>query len=301
MSDRGKSADARSSGPAEGQAVGCGRPVLVTGASRGLGRGIAVELARAGFSVVVNYLGNETAAAETVRLCEAARPTAGSASRGQRFLAVQADVSRAEDRERLVDAAFQEFEELYGLVNNAAMSPRERLDITEASIESFEEVLGTNLTGPYFLTQLVVRRWLAADAATVRNRSGRDQQGGDPPDPRHHVVFITSISASTVSTNRGEYCVAKAGLAMGAELWAARLAGEGINVYDVRPGIMETDMTAGVQEKYSRLIGEGVVPQRRWGRPSDIGRMVRSLMSGDFPFSTGAVIHADGGFKISRL
>jgi NAD(P)-dependent dehydrogenase (short-subunit alcohol dehydrogenase family) len=104
-----------------------------------------------------------------------------------------------------------------------------------------------------------------------------------------------------VSTNRGEYCVAKAGLAMGAELWAARLAGEGINVYDLRPGIMETDMTAGVHEKYSRLIGEGLVPQRRWGQPADIGRMVRSLMSGDFPFSTGAVIYADGGFNISRL
>ncbi len=321
-----------------------GGAVLVTGGSRGLGRGIALELASAGFSVAINYRSNTAAAEETAELCRQAAseggtgtPAAGTPPAGgtpapappktaaaagevgpppagdtpapapdtppPAFVPIQGDISRAEDRERLVDRVFADFGGLYGLVNNAGISPRERADIVEASVDSFTEVLGTNLTAPYFLTQLVVQRWLRDDRGVP---AGPGAPGGTPQappfrEPHHHIVFVGSISAATASINRGEYCVSKAGLAMAAELWATRLAPEGINVYEVRPGIMETDMTAGVHQKYSRLIREGLVPQRRWGQGADVGRMVRSLMSGDFPFSTGAVIYADGGFHISRL
>ncbi len=291
-----------------------GGAVLVTGGSRGLGRGIALELASAGFSVAINYRSNTAAAEETAELCRQAAleggtgtPAAGTPPAGDTappaFVPIQGDISRAEDRERLVDRVFADFGGLYGLVNNAGISPRERADIVEASVDSFTEVLGTNLTAPYFLTQLVVQRWLRDDRGVP---AGPGAPGGTPQappfrEPHHHIVFVGSISAATASINRGEYCVSKAGLAMAAELWATRLAPEGINVYEVRPGIMETDMTSGVHQKYSRLIREGLVPQRRWGQGADVGRMVRSLMSGDFPFSTGAVIYADGGFHISRL
>jgi len=339
-----------------------GGAVLVTGGSRGLGRGIALELASAGFSVAINYRSNTAAAEETAELCRqaaleggtgtpaagtpaagdtappapdtpapappktpaaagevgpppaAGTPAAGTPAAGDTappapdtpapaFVPIQGDISRAEDRERLVDRVFADFGGLYGLVNNAGISPRERADIVEASVDSFTEVLGTNLTAPYFLTQLVVQRWLRDDrgAPTGPGAPGGTSQAPPFREPHHHIVFVGSISAATASINRGEYCVSKAGLAMAAELWATRLAPEGINVYEVRPGIMETDMTAGVHQKYSRLIREGLVPQRRWGQGTDVGRMVRSLIGGDFPFSTGAVIYADGGFHISRL
>lgn len=303
----------QSSGGAGGRAAPA---VLVTGASRGLGRGIAVELAAAGYSVAVNYRSNADAAAETLRLCEEAASRSAETAAGNgapegnappRFTAVQGDVALAEDRHRMVDETLAAFGGIYGLVNNAGISPRERNDITVATEESFQEVLQTNLTGPYFLTQLVVQHWLAesedrGEAAAAGGDQGRRGIGDqEPPDPRHHIVFVTSISAATASINRGEYCVSKAGAAMAAELWATRLAPEGINVYEVRPGIMETDMTSGVHEKYSRLIGEGLVPQRRWGRPRDLGRICRGIMDNDLAFSTGAVIYSDGGFNISTL
>ncbi len=281
--------------------------VLVTGASRGLGRGIALDLAAAGYSVAVNYRSNADAAAETISLCEDVAAQAGGAAPKPRFIAVQGDVAVAEDRRRMVDESLAAFGRIYGLVNNAGISPRERNDITVAGEESFQEVLQTNLTGPYFLTQLVVQHWLAESEATTdgggADAGGEQGLGGKqgPPEPRHHIVFVTSISAATASINRGEYCVSKAGAAMAAELWATRLAPEGINVYEVRPGIMETDMTSGVHEKYSRLIGEGLVPQRRWGQPRDLGRICRSIMDNDLAFSTGAVIYSDGGFNISTL
>jgi NAD(P)-dependent dehydrogenase (short-subunit alcohol dehydrogenase family) len=263
--------------------------VIVTGASRGLGRGVALELARTGYSVAVNYRGNREAAEATVAACAKIAP-AGS---GARFVPIQADVSRPEDRARLVERAFTELAPVTALVNNAGIAPRERADIVEASEASFEELIATNLQGPYFLTQAVVRRWLAEGAA---------EAGAQPAAAPHRaIVFVTSISATTVSINRGEYCISKAGLAMAAQLWATRLAPEGIGVYEIRPGIMATDMTAGVKEKYDALIADGLVPQRRWGKPEDIGRAVRSLVDGDFAFSTGAAIYSDGGFNISRL
>lgn len=266
--------------------------VLVTGGSRGLGRGVCLELARRGYSVGINYVSNREAAEETAELCAEAA-TESEAPRGgadigeaAQFVPLQANVRLREDRERLVEAAFGRFGSLRALVNNAGIAPRERNDIVEATEDSFSEVLETNLQGPHFLTQAVVRRWLDEDAS----KRGQKQ-----------ILFVSSISADTVSINRGEYCISKAGLAMSSLLWATRLAGEGILSLEIRPGIMKTDMTAGVRDKYDTLIGEGLVPQRRWGTPEDIGRAVAAVVGGDFAFSPGSVIYADGGFHISRL
>lgn len=257
---------------------------LVTGSGRGLGRGIALSLARAGYSVAINYAGNRQAAEETLAAC--------SAAGGGDFALFQADIGRAEERARLVDEVWRRFGTLDALVNNAGVGPKQRLDITEATEASFHEVLEINLAGPYFLTQAVVRRWLGMEgtpAADSRIESGRK------------IVFISSISADTASISRGEYCVSKAGLAMAAKLWATRLAADNIQVYEVRPGIMATDLTKGVKARYDALIAEGLVPQRRWGTPEDVGRMVRAILNGDLAFSTGAVIYSDGGFHMSRL
>jgi NAD(P)-dependent dehydrogenase (short-subunit alcohol dehydrogenase family) len=257
--------------------------LLVTGASRGLGRGVAVEAAAEGLSVAVNYAANRAAAEETLSLCRAA-----AKSGAQRFVAIAGDIGRRDDRERLVDATLAEFGRIDALVNNAGIAPRVRADITEAGEESFEEVLRTNLQGPYFLTQRVARQWL-------ERRYPPLLAGG------FKIVFVTSISAATASVNRGDYCISKAGLAMASQLWATRLAAENVQVLELRPGIMATDMTAGVKAKYDALIAEGLVPQRRWGTPEDVGRAVRAILAGAFPFSTGEVIYLDGGFHIHRL
>jgi NAD(P)-dependent dehydrogenase (short-subunit alcohol dehydrogenase family) len=257
--------------------------VLVTGASRGLGRGIAVHLSAMGFSIGVNYAGNADAARETVALCEARRRDGN-----QRFLPLQADIGSASERTRLLNQTLEGLGRLDALVNNAGMGPRVRADITETSLESFREVLAVNLEGPFFLTQAVARHWLQAKPAPLL------AQG-------FAVVNISSISANTASPNRGEYCVSKAGLSMVTQLWAVRLAEAGIQVYEVRPGVMATDMTRGVKEKYDRLLAEGLVPQHRWGTADDVGRAVGALLTGVFPYSTGEVIYVDGGFHLRRL
>ncbi len=256
---------------------------LVTGASRGLGRGIAIALAQGGFSVGINYAGNRKAAEETQEFCKDIAP-----STEQRFEIFQADIGKREDRERLVAEVWNAFGQIDALVNNAGIAPRVRADILEASEESFEELIRVNLQGPYFLTQQVARRWVK-ESLLSRISGG------------FKIVFVTSISADTASTQRGEYCVSKAGLAMAVKLWASRLAEAGIQVYELRPGIMATDMTSAVKAKYDPLIEQGLVPQKRWGTPEDVGKAVRSLLEGDFPFSTGSVIHVDGGFHVSRL
>lgn len=257
--------------------------VLVTGASRGLGRGIACEAAAQGLSVAINYANNAAAAHETAAQC-AARAIAP----GQRFVPVAGDIGRTGDRDAILRATLDAFGRIDALVNNAGIAPRVRADITEASEASFEEVLRINLQGPYFLTQAVARRWLAGEWEARL-------PGG------FKVVFVTSISADTASVMRGEYCVSKAGLSMAARLWATRLAEEGIQVVEVRPGIMATDMTAAVKERYDRLIAEGLVPQRRWGTAEDVGRAVRAVLAGSFPYTTGTVLHVDGGFEMRRL
>lgn len=256
---------------------------LVTGASRGLGRGIAQHLAEAGCSVAIGYAGNRAAAEETAELCRNVQQRDD-----QRFLPVQGDLGDGEAREGIVTAVLEGFGRIDALVNNAGIAPRERADIVEASERSFEEIVRTNLQGPYFLTQRVVRHWLEGS-------SEARLPGG------FKVVFITSISAHTASLNRGDYCISKAGLSMAVQLWASRLAGEGIQVYEVRPGIMFTDMTEAVKGKYDALIAGGLVPQERWGTPDDVGLAVRSLVEGDFPFSTGTVVDVDGGFHLRRL
>ena len=250
------------------------RVALVTGASRGIGRGIALALAAAGHDLVVNYAANAEAAAEVVAAAE---------EHGVAALAVPADVSLAADRDRLVSAAYEKFGRIDLLVNNAGVAPSVRTDILEATEESFDRVLGINLKGPYFLTQLVARRMV--------------EQGGPPG----KVVIVSSISAYAASVNRGDYCLAKAGLAMMTVLYAARLAEYGINVYEIRPGVIATDMTAGVKERYDTLIAGGLTPIPRWGQPEDVGRAVAAVATDALPFSTGQVIDVDGGFHLRTL
>ncbi len=257
--------------------------ILVTGAGRGLGRGIAVQLAAEGCSVAINFAGNRAAAEEAASLCRKA-----SKSGSQQFPLIQADVGSRPDRARLVAETLSRLGRIDALVNNAGIAPRVRADLTDASEESFGELIRVNLQGPYFLTQAVARHWL--------------EEKPEPALPTgHKVIFITSISADTASVDRGDYCVSKAGLAMAAQLWAARLAAENIQVVEVRPGVMATDMTAAAKAKYDRLLADGLVPQGRWGTPEDVGLAVRSIIAGQLPFSTGSIIAVDGGLHIRRL
>jgi 3-oxoacyl-[acyl-carrier protein] reductase len=257
--------------------------VLVTGSSRGLGRGIALRLAELGFSVAINYAGNAEAASETASLCA----SRGKAP-GQKFISIRASVASEPDRIQLVKETLGQFGRIDALVNNAGIGPPVRADITEATPASFREVIATNLEGPYFLTQAVANYWLNEKPVPLLPRG-------------FAVIFNTSISALTASLNRGEYCISKAGLSMGAQLWALRLAGAGIQVFELRPGIMATDMTAGVRGKYDAMIAAGAVPMQRWGVPEDVGRAVGAILAGDFPYSTGEVIYVDGGLHIPRL
>jgi 3-oxoacyl-[acyl-carrier protein] reductase len=257
------------------------KTALVTGASRGIGRGIAVELARAGCRVAINYAGNADAAAEALALVRAAG--------GDGFV-VQGDIAVASDRERLVQETIAQFGRLDVLVNNAGVAPKVRADLLDAGEESFDRLFAINLKGPYFLSQLVAKQMLA--------------QSPDTAGFRGRIINITSISVYTASINRGDYCMVKAGLAMMTKLFADRLANDGINVYEIRPGVIATDMTGGVKEKYDKLILQderGITPIRRWGKPEDIGRAVRAIAEDRFPFSTGAVFDVDGGFHLHRL
>jgi NAD(P)-dependent dehydrogenase (short-subunit alcohol dehydrogenase family) len=247
---------------------------LVTGASRGIGRAIAVALAKNGFDVVVNYAKNATAAEQVKREIE---------STHRRAHLIQADISSSADRRKLVDDCINTFGHIDLLVNNAGVAPEVRADLLDATEESFERLISTNLKGPYFLTQLVARHMLE------RKIAGK-------------IVTISSISAYTASINRGDYCISKAGLSMMTKLFAARLAPHGINVYEIRPGVVETDMTAGVKARYDQLIDqEDLTPIRRWGLPDDVARAVVAIASNLLPFSTGEVINVDGGFHLRRL
>jgi 3-oxoacyl-[acyl-carrier protein] reductase len=258
------------------------RPVsLVTGAGRGIGRGVAIELAKLGHAVVVNYAGNANAAEECLRLVREA---------GGDGITARADVSVSADRERLVQETLDAYGRIDLLVNNAGVAPSVRADLLEAGEESFDRLININLKGPYFLTQLVARRMIE------QVRRGDPNAFGLP-----RIVTITSVSAYAASINRGDYCVAKAGLAMMTALYAARLAEYGVNVYELRPGVIATDMTEGVKEKYDRMIEQGAWPIRRWGQPEDIGRAVAAIARGDFPYSTGEVINIDGGFHLRTL
>lgn len=253
------------------------RPVaIVTGASRGIGHGIALELATLGYDLVVHRARNELP--EVIQ--EAQR-------RGAVCEFVPGDIADAETREQLVEATRSRFGRCDLLVNNAGTGPRERRDILEATEESFDWVLGINLRGPYFLTQRVAR-WMI-------------EQRAAHPDRPLRIVNIGSISAYTSSPSRGEYCISKAAIGMMTMLYADRLAEYGIGVFEVRPGIVKTDMTKVVTAKYDKMIAEGVTPIRRWGYPEDIGKAVGAIAEGRLDFCTGQVINADGGFHLRRL
>jgi 3-oxoacyl-[acyl-carrier protein] reductase len=254
------------------------RVAIVTGASRGIGRAIAVRLAREGHAVAVNFHSNCQAAAEVVRESEQA---------GGQAVAIQADVGAAADRARLVDETLARFGRLDVLVNNAGITSVGRKDLLEATEESWDTVFATNLKGPFFLAQLAARQMISlVESAAIA---------------RGTIINVSSISAYAVSTNRADYCMAKAAMQMMTWLFADRLAEHRINVYEVCPGVVASDMTAPVKEKYDRLIAEGLSPIRRWGQPDDVAAAVAMLASGQLPFSTGERINVDGGFHIRRL
>ena len=250
------------------------RTVLVTGGGRGIGAGICEALAREGWSVAFT---GRRAEAEMAGRLDALR--ALGAPRAAYF---RSDVADLGAHETLLDAVLAACGRLDALVNNAGVAPDVRRDLLETTPESFDRLIATNLRGPFFLTQRAARRFIAAQTPAT-------------------IVNVGSISATVASVSRGEYCISKAGVAMATTLWAARLAAAGIRVYEIRPGVIRTDMTAAVREKYDRLLAEGLAPQARWGEPEDIGRAVAMLLRGDLAYSTGQVIHVDGGMTIQQL
>jgi len=254
------------------------RVAFITGGSRGIGYGIAAQLALAGFDLAINGVRPPEAVTEAIE---------GLKSRWSDVIYVQGDVAAPEARTRMLNEIKEYYGRLHVLVNNAGIAPRERKDILEATEESFSHLLQTNLQGPYFLTQAVAN-WFIQQQEQNSTFTGC-------------IVNVSSISATVASVNRGEYCVAKAGLSMATQLWATRLGEFNIPVYEVRPGIIRTDMTAGVTDKYDKLIAEGLTVQKRWGTPEDVGKAVTALAKGDFPYSTGQVIMVDGGLTLSRL
>lgn len=257
------------------------KPVaVVTGASRGIGRAIALELARLGYDLLINHFDSRDGKPDDSAALRAQEDMPGSQ-------ALRGDISRGEDREALLEFARRGFGRCDMLVNNAGVAPARRADILEATEESFDRVMNINLKGPYFLTRLFAN-WM------IEQRKA---------DPRRNcrIVNIASISSYTSSPARGEYCISKAGVSMMTMLYADRLAEHGIGVFEVRPGIVMTDMTGAVRDKYDKLIAEGVTPIRRWGMPEDVARAVGAIAEGKFDFSTGQVINVDGGFHLRRL
>ena len=254
------------------------RVALVTGGTRGIGLGIADALAAGGFNLAVNGIREVEKVADAVRAIEA---------RGAEVLYCRGDVSSADDRKAVVEAVRERFGRLDVLVNNAGVAPYNRTDLLEATEESFVRLMRVNLKAPYFLTQLVAR-WMIEQRQKDAIFSGV-------------IVNVSSVSATEASVNRGDYCVSKAGLAMATQLWAARLAEYGICVYEVRPGIVRTDMTEGVAEKYDQLIAGGLTVERRWGTPEDVGRAVAVLARGELTYATGNILRVDGGLTLRRL
>lgn len=252
------------------------RVALVTGGSRGIGLGITTRLLREGYAVAM--------------LATRREPDGliDSLPAPERAIYLQGTVDDVDSHAGILNAVVEHFGRIDLLVNNAGVAPSVRNDILEATPESFDRVLGINLRGPYFLTQAVARQMLA-------------QEPLEGSAIRGTIVNVSSTSAVTVSLNRGEYCISKAGVSMATQLWAARLAPEGIPVYEVRPGIIATDMTAGVKDRYDKAFASGIAPIPRWGTPDDVAGAVVQLAAGAMPYSTGEVINVDGGMHIPRL
>lgn len=254
------------------------RVALITGGSRGIGLGIAIELAKSGFNLAINGIRDEAAV-------EAVLEELGKYN--VEVMYVQGDVSSKEDRRQIAKAVFERFGKINVLVNNAGIAPPERKDILEATEESFKHVLNVNLEGPYFLTQLIANKMIETKKQLT--------------DEFFCIINVSSVSASVASVNRGEYCISKAGISMATKLWASRLGEFDIPVYEIQPGVIHTDMTEGVQEKYDRLFQNGMAIQKRWGTPEDIGKVAASMATGSMPYSTGLVVQVDGGMTIPRL
>ncbi len=270
-----------------------GRPVaVVTGAGRGIGRGIALALASDGFDVAGVDIDYEPADKKQ-GLFEV---KAKAERRGSRFLAVRCDIADLAAHDGALDGIVKAFGRIDVLVNNAGIAPKKRADILETAPDSFDRLMAVNARGAFFLTQNVARRMVAM---TGSEKAGKGP--GRAAAVRSSIIFITSISASVSSTSRAEYCMSKAALSMAATLFADALAPRGIAVYEVRPGIIATAMTAPVKDKYDRLIAGGLVPQGRWGTPEDVGRAVAALARGDFGYSTGAIVEVSGGMNLRRL
>ena len=254
------------------------RVALITGGSRGIGFGIATKLAAIGFDLAINGVRAESEVEEALKkLKEFANDV----------IYCRGDTSLSNARESIIAKVKEHYGQLHVLVNNAGIPPKERKDILEATEKSFDEVISVNLKGSYFLTQKVAN-WMIDQKKNDKEFNGC-------------IINISSISATVVSVNRGEYCISKAGLSMATQLFAVRLGEFNIPVYEVRPGVIYTDMTAGVKGKYDKLIEEGLCVQQRWGLPEDVGKAVASLANGDFTYSTGQVIMVDGGLTIPRL
>ncbi|MGA3125361.1 MAG: 3-ketoacyl-ACP reductase [Candidatus Korobacteraceae bacterium] len=251
---------------------------LVTGGHRGIGLGIATALSREGYQLVITGRSDPSKACDALKILR---------QNGVDAEYVQADVSKAADRKRLVETVAKRFGRLDVLVNNAGIAPRVRADILEASEESFDELMSINLKGPYFLTQLVAG-WM------IRQKQADNSYRGC-------IINVSSCSATVASVNRGDYCISKAGIAMATKLWVVRLAEFGIDVYEIRPGIIQTDMTKVVQEKYNALIQGNLLLEKRWGTPSDIGKAAAMLARGDLPYASGSVLSLDGGLTVDRL
>jgi NAD(P)-dependent dehydrogenase (short-subunit alcohol dehydrogenase family) len=257
------------------------KPVaIVTGASRGIGKAIAQELAALGYDLLINYLGVKDGKPDDSVVRQTQREIAGSKI-------FRGDVSRADDRRKLIAFAKEQFGRCDMLVNNAGVAPDRRVDILEATEDSYDRVMNINLKGPYFLTQLAAN-WMI-------------EQKKAAPERNFRIVNTASISSYTSSPARGEYCLSKAGVSMMTMLYADRLAEYNIGVFEIRPGIIMTDMTRAVKDKYDKLIAEGITPTRRWGRPEDIARAVGAIAEGRLDFSTGQIINVDGGFHLRRL
>ena len=251
---------------------------LVTGSRRGIGLGIAKALAKEGFNIVLNATSSQEAAAEAANEIE---------SHNVQVEYIQADISSGKDRSRLISEIKARLGRLDILVNNAGVAPLVRDDILNASEESFDRLISINLKGPYFLTQMAAN-WMI-------------EQKTEHTEREYKIINISSISAYTASPTRGEYCISKSGISMMTALYAARLAEYGIGVYEIQPGIIETDMSAGAKERYDKLIEEGLTPIKRWGKPEDVGKAVVAIAKDLFPFSTGEVFNVDGGFHLRIL
>jgi 3-oxoacyl-[acyl-carrier protein] reductase len=255
-----------------------GKTALVTGGSRGIGYGVAEALAQSGFDLVINGIREESHVTAQLEALKKFKVD---------VIYCPGNIGNEADRKAIVEKAFTHFKSVNVLVNNAGVAPRIRKDILALAEADFDYLMDINLKGTFFFTQAVANRMIAEKKTN--------------PDYKASIISITSISAEVASVNRGEYCMSKAGLAMMTKLFAVCLAEWNIPVYEVRPGIIETDMTSGVKEKYDTLIREGLTLEKRWGKPEDIGKIVAALAKGDIPYSTGQVIVPDGGMGVRRL